>query len=237
MIIASLLMHLFHLAALGSHLLFSFHPNSLACFYVCDGASSTSTFCTRPQALVPKPRTFPEHQLWFTASKSHFYADVSQINIFSPDRLSWTVFTWVSEKSQTQHVWGAQYFLANCYTQLSRSNLVVPPVFPGLPWWLRGLNVCLHCGKPRFNPWVGKILWWRKWQPTQYSCLENPMDRGAWEAAVHRVRKSWTWLSNFTFRPHRLKSSLGYYSTLCRKPCWSCVETTRAWAALPPLFC
>ena len=28
----------------------------------------------------------------------------------------------------------------------------------------------------------------------QYSCLENPMDRGAWRAAVHGVAKSWTWL-------------------------------------------
>ena len=26
----------------------------------------------------------------------------------------------------------------------------------------------------------------------QYSCLENPMDRGVWWAAVHRVEKSWT---------------------------------------------
>ena len=28
--------------------------------------------------------------------------------------------------------------------------------------------------------------------PLQYSCLENPMDRGAWQATVHGVRKSWT---------------------------------------------
>ena len=28
--------------------------------------------------------------------------------------------------------------------------------------------------------------------PIQYSCLENPMDRGAWPATVHRVTKSWT---------------------------------------------
>ena len=28
--------------------------------------------------------------------------------------------------------------------------------------------------------------------PLQYSCLENPMDRGAWKAMVHRVAKSWT---------------------------------------------
>ena len=42
----------------------------------------------------------------------------------------------------------------------------------------------------------------RQWQPTQYSCLENPMDGGAWWAAVHRVAKSQTWLSNFTFTFH-----------------------------------
>ena len=30
--------------------------------------------------------------------------------------------------------------------------------------------------------------------PLQYSCLENPMDRGAWWDTVHRVSKSWTWL-------------------------------------------
>ena len=28
--------------------------------------------------------------------------------------------------------------------------------------------------------------------PLQYSCLENPMDRGAWQVTVHRVPKSWT---------------------------------------------
>ena len=33
--------------------------------------------------------------------------------------------------------------------------------------------------------------------PLQYSCLENPMDRGAWRAIVHRVTKSQTWLSHW----------------------------------------
>ena len=36
----------------------------------------------------------------------------------------------------------------------------------------------------------------------QYSCLENPMDGGAWLAAVHGVVKSRTWLSDFTFTFH-----------------------------------
>ena len=33
--------------------------------------------------------------------------------------------------------------------------------------------------------------------PLQYSCLENPMDGRTWEATVHGVAKSWTWLSDF----------------------------------------
>ena len=35
-----------------------------------------------------------------------------------------------------------------------------------------------------------------------HSCLENPMDRGAWWATVHGVAKSWTRLSDFTFTFH-----------------------------------
>ena len=36
----------------------------------------------------------------------------------------------------------------------------------------------------------------------QYSCLENPMDRGAWQAAVHGVAEGRTRLSDFTFTFH-----------------------------------
>ena len=35
-----------------------------------------------------------------------------------------------------------------------------------LPWWLKGWGIRLQCGKPRFDPWVGKIPWRRDWQPT-----------------------------------------------------------------------
>ena len=38
--------------------------------------------------------------------------------------------------------------------------------------------------------------------PLQYSCLENPMDRGAWKGAVHRVAEGRTRLSDFTFTFH-----------------------------------
>ena len=38
--------------------------------------------------------------------------------------------------------------------------------------------------------------------PLQFSCLENPVDGGAWCAAVHGVARSWTRLSDFTFTFH-----------------------------------
>ena len=38
--------------------------------------------------------------------------------------------------------------------------------------------------------------------PLQYSCLENPMDGGAWKAAVHGVAEGQTRLSDFTFTCH-----------------------------------
>ena len=36
------------------------------------------------------------------------------------------------------------------------------------------------------------LTWRRNGSPFQYSCLENPMDRGAWQATVHGVAKRWT---------------------------------------------
>ena len=67
-----------------------------------------------------------------------------------------------------------------------------------LPRWHSGKESPCQCRRhrrPRFNPWVGKIPWSTKWQPLQYSCLENPMDRGATGATVHWVAKSGSWLS------------------------------------------
>ena len=52
--------------------------------------------------------------------------------------------------------------------------------------------------------------------PLQYSCLENPMDGGAWKAAVHGVAESWTQLSDFafTFHFHALKKEMATHSSV-----------------------
>ena len=48
-------------------------------------------------------------------------------------------------------------------------------------------------------PGLGRSPGERNGNPLQYCCLENPMDRGAWQATVHGVTKSRTRLSDFTF--------------------------------------
>ena len=48
------------------------------------------------------------------------------------------------------------------------------------------------------NPRSGRSPGEGNGNPLQYSCLENPMDRGAWRATVHGVAKSQTQLSDFT---------------------------------------
>ena len=45
----------------------------------------------------------------------------------------------------------------------------------------------------------------RHGNPLQYSCLENPIDRGAWQTIVQRVVKSRTWLKQLSVYAHTLK--------------------------------
>ena len=75
-----------------------------------------------------------------------------------------------------------------------------------LPWWLRGLSVCLQCGRPEFDPWVGKIPGEGNSNPFQYSCLETVLlpwreEPGRLQSmGSRRVRHNWaTSLSSLKF--------------------------------------
>ena len=72
--------------------------------------------------------------------------------------------------------------------------------FQGLPWWLSGkesaCNAGYVAGALSLIPGSGRALGGGNGNPLQYSCLGNPMDRGAWWATVHEVAKSWTRLSD-----------------------------------------
>ena len=64
--------------------------------------------------------------------------------------------------------------------------------------------------------WIGAEFSLCNGNPLLYSCLENPMDGGAWWAAVHGVAKSRTWLSYFpfTFHFHALEKEIATHSSV-----------------------
>ena len=65
------------------------------------------------------------------------------------------------------------------------------------------LNILLVMGRELVNKvLLGFSIGEGNGTPLQYSCLANPMDRGAWWAAVHGVAGSRTQLSDFTFTFH-----------------------------------
>ena len=87
-------------------------------------------------------------------------------------------------------------------------QIFLPKYFISKDWddlrWLNGTESTCQCRRyqrQEFDPWVREIPWKRKWQPTLYSWLENPMDRGAWWAIVLGIAKSWTWLSMHPILP------------------------------------
>ena len=64
--------------------------------------------------------------------------------------------------------------------------------FPGSSSGKEPTCQCRRLKRLELDPWVGNIPWRRAWQPTPVFCLENPMDRGAEWATVHRITKSQT---------------------------------------------
>ena len=98
-----------------------------------------------------------------------------------------------------------------------------------LVYWglLRRLNLAtvrdnFDLRKPYFRRGNGTQL--------QYSCLENPMNGGAWWAAVHGVARSRTQLSNFTltFHFHALEKEMATHSSALA---WRIPGTGGAWWA------
>ena len=59
----------------------------------------------------------------------------------------------------------------------------------GFPLWLSGKESACQGRRHRFEPWVRKTLWEGNGILLQYSCLENPMDRGASWATVHGLQR------------------------------------------------
>ena len=66
----------------------------------------------------------------------------------------------------------------------------------GFPGGLEGKESACNAGDPGSIPGSGRSPGGRNGNPLQYSCLESSMERGAWQATVQGVTKSWTRLSD-----------------------------------------
>ena len=94
-----------------------------------------------------------------------------------------------------------------------------------------GRKQCSGHTTPKYEPWhVGYSFYWSlglerspgggNGYPLQYSCLENSMDRGSWLAAVHRIARSPTWLSDWHYC---------CYSWFTRLLSWLCGKEIACW--------
>ena len=75
-------------------------------------------------------------------------------------------------------------------------------ILSGLPQWLSGKESTCKAGDMSWNPRLRRSPREGHDNPLQYSCLENSRDRGAWQATVHCVAKSWTWLKRLSVHAH-----------------------------------
>ena len=89
-----------------------------------------------------------------------------------------------------------------------------------LPRWLIGTESACNAEDVGLIHGSGKSPGEGNGNPLQYSCLGNPMDRGAWRATVHGVTKSWT-------RPSTRMSI-----PLCRDHIWFTHPSVDSWALL-----
>ena len=109
----------------------------------------------------------------------------------------------ITDKSTTVAI-GQQFFKVIWDTDFETVSSAMLAL--GLPWWLRGKSVCLQCRRPGFDPWVGKIPWRRKWQPTPVSLPgESHGERSlvAYSPWGRKESDTTEWLHSLTPQPKR----------------------------------
>ena len=135
----------------------------------------------RPAPTSP-PQPLPGHQYLLEAPGGHPGSSPTPLSCLHP-----TSESWVHNLSLPQDEWLKQqkfHGFKFCNQGMG-------------PWWLHGKeSMCQSTGSV---PGSGISPGEGNGNPFQYSCLGNPMDRGAWWVTVHGVAKSRTRLHDFTF--------------------------------------
>ena len=117
-----------------------------------------------------------------------------------PTQISVSYFAGI-RKLILKYIWQGKRPKYPAQCERRRINYLTSRLTIGLLWWLSGKEFTCNAGDMGWIPDLGRSHMPHgegNGTPLQCSCLENPMDGGAWWPAVHGVAKSWTWLSNFT---------------------------------------
>ena len=83
----------------------------------------------------------------------------------------------------------------------------------GLPWWFSDKESACNAGEAGdmgLIPRLGRSPGERHDNPLRYSYLENPMDRGAWWATVHRIAKRRTRLKQLSMHDSEMEAALSF---------------------------
>ena len=135
-----------------------------------------------------------------------------------PTQISVSYFAGI-RKLILKYIWQGKRPKYPAQCERRRINYLTSRLTIGLLWWLSGKEFTCNAGDMGWIPDLGRSHMPHgegNGTPLQCSCLENPMDGGAWWPAVHGVAKSWTWLSNFTllFHFHALEKAMATYSSV-----------------------
>ena len=138
--------------------------------------------------------------LYILCQTKKFYSITNLLRIFIKNEC------WILSGFLHQLIWSYDFsFFSTLMWLITLINfkMLTKTCISGIKGFLGGTSgkepacQCRRCKRHGFSPWVGKIPWGGHGNPLQYSCLENPLDRGAWRATVHGVAKSQTRLSDW----------------------------------------
>ena len=122
-------------------------------------------------------------------------------NIFITRHFQWNIILWYSFCSDIGVIFLIRKIRKNKFGDIKpNSNLkTVCNILMGFPGGSDSKESACSSGDLGLIPASGRSPGEGNDKPFQYSCLENPVDRGAWQATIHGVAKSRTRLSYFTF--------------------------------------
>jgi len=142
--------------------------------------------------------------------------------------LVWRI-PWTADRLQSM---GSQRVRHDWVTNRHTHYFCLFNIYYGLPHSSVGKKIYLQCRRHRFDSWVGKIPKEGNCNLLQYSCLENPIDRGAWQTTVHGVTRVRHDLATKPQPPIYLIFVLSFLCTLLLLPYFRSLSLVTFWNVL-----